>query len=193
MFSGLVQYLVPLASNQGETISILAPKKAYKKGESISINGVCLTVAKMKPRRQSTEIWFDLTPETLAKTSMAGLKIGSMLNFERSLTLQDFLGGHIVQGHVDGMGSVKKIEIQGANKQIWFSAPEEILRYVVPKGSVTINGVSLTAVKADLKEFCVSLIPVTLKETNMGALKVGDPVNLEADIMAKYVERFIKK
>ncbi len=193
MFSGLVQHLVSISSNKGENLSVLAPKAKYSLGESIAVNGVCLTVTKSQVKGGRTELWFDLTPETLIKTNLKNLKKGGRVNFERSLTLQDFLGGHIVQGHVDGVGRVHKIVPQRKNKEIWFSGPKQLLRYVVSKGSVTVNGVSLTAVKATPQSFSVALIPVTLKETNLGLLKVGDLVNLEADIMAKYVERFIRK
>src|ERR1044071_229678 len=106
MFSGLVQHLCPLGSVNGRRISVLAPHKRYQMGESISINGVCLTVSGIKKGSKATELWFDLSPETLQKTNLKGLKNGDQVNFERSLTLNDLLGGHIVQGHVDGVGVV---------------------------------------------------------------------------------------
>src|ERR1051326_810646 len=121
--------------------------------ESISINGVCLTVAGIRKGSKATELRFDLSPETLQKTNLKGLKNGDQVNFERSLTLNDLLGGHIVQGHVDGVGVVQKILPQGPNRMMWFKGPRDIMKYVVPKGSVAVNGVSLTAVSVGRDQF----------------------------------------
>lgn len=191
MFSGLIQHICKVSSIKGHEVKVLAPKTNYKRGESIAINGVCLTATTIKKAKGGVEISFDLTDETLQKTDLASLKAGSQVNFERALRLTDFLGGHMVQGHVDGVGCVRKIEAKKSGKDIWFLAPAEILQYVVPKGSVTVNGVSLTAVEVTDDSFSVALIPETLTKTTLGTLEVGDNVNLEADVFAKYVQKFI--
>ena len=154
-------------------------------GSSVAVNGVCLTVVAAGEDRLS----FDLSEETLRRTSFARLAEGHAVNLERPLTLSSRLGGHLVQGHVDGVGEVTGVR-RGQDGGAWMSirAPTELLRYLVEKGSVCVDGVSLTVAALDGESFAVALIPHTLDVTTLGETEVGDPVNLEIDVIAKYVE-----
>lgn len=190
MFTGLVRYLDRVAAIRPGQLVIQSAIKNPTLGESIAVNGVCLTVSQKKRTGKNWLLAFDVSPETYRRTNLGALKAKSPVNVEQCLTLRDLLGGHLVQGHVDGVGTVKAIRKLKDNKEIWFSGPKSVLRYVVPKGSVAVNGVSLTAVEVRGDRFSVALIPHTLRHTNLGNLKTGDRVNLEADIIAKYVERF---
>ena len=154
-------------------------------GASVAVNGVCLTVVAAGDDHLS----FDLSEETLRRTSFARLVEGHAVNLERPLTLSSRLGGHLVQGHVDGVGEVTGVR-RGQDGGAWMSirAPRELLRYLVEKGSVCVDGVSLTVAARDERTFSVALIPHTLDVTTLGATRVGDPVNLEVDVIAKYVE-----
>jgi riboflavin synthase len=154
-------------------------------GASVAVNGVCLTVVE----RSEEHLAFDLSEETLRRTSFSRLAPGDPVNLERPLTLSSRLGGHLVQGHVDGIGSVVGFERDEAGGA-WLSieAPNDLRRYLVEKGSVCVDGVSLTVAALDEQAFSVALIPHTLDVTTLGATRVGDPVNLEIDVIAKYVE-----
>lgn len=193
MFSGLIQYQGEIAQKKKSSINVQVPSMKTKLGDSIAVNGICLTVTKQKKVGRKLDLEFDVSEETLIKTTLGGWKIGQIVNIEPSLKLSDLMGGHMVQGHVDGVGKLVKVVDQTSSREIWFKGPKEILKYIVPKGSITVNGVSLTAVKVTKKGFSVALIPVTWKHTDLGQLKPGDSVNLEADIIAKYVERYVKK
>ena len=154
-------------------------------GASIAVNGVCLTVVE----RSDRHLAFDLSAETVARTSFARLAEGHPVNLERPLTLLSRVGGHLVQGHVDGVGEVVAVdpdEDGGATVRV--RVPEGLGRYLVPKGSVCVDGVSLTVADLDQKGFAVALIPHTMEVTTFGSARVGDPVNLEVDMIAKYVE-----
>jgi riboflavin synthase len=150
-------------------------------GDSVAIDGVCLTVVE----RENGRLGFDVIPESLSR--MAGF--GSEVNVEPSLRVGDPLGGHYVQGHVDGIGRIRSIESQGSERRVWIAAPAELLRYCVEKGSIAVAGVALTISGLGDDAFEVSLIPHTLAETTLGALGPGNDVNLEVDVLAKYVER----
>jgi riboflavin synthase len=193
MFTGLVQAIGTLTRLGKGRVSLQAALPKPELGESISINGVCLTVTRSQKAGKNWNLDFDLSPETLKKTNFSSLKIGSRVNIERCVTPNTLLGGHIVQGHVDGVGRVHSIGKQGANREMTIKGPLNLLRYVVEKGSVTVNGVSLTAINVKADNFSIALIPHTLRHTNLGNLKVGDSVNLEADVLAKYVEKLIKR
>ena len=130
-------------------------------------------------------------PETLSRTSLGGFVAGSAVNIEPSLRAGEPLGGHYVQGHVDGVGAVRSVEVEGDGRRVWIDAPVEILRYVVVKGSVAVEGTSLTVAELDDDGFAVALIPHTLAETTLGLLEARAPVNLEVDVLAKYVERLL--
>jgi riboflavin synthase len=156
-------------------------------GDSVSIGGVCLTVVAI----DGDELSFDAVPETLSRTALGSLAPGDDVNVEPALRAGDPLGGHVVQGHVDGTGAVRSVEPEGDGKRIWFDAQRDIVRYCIEKGSVAVDGVSLTVAALDDSGFAVALIPHTLAETTLGALASGDTVNLEVDVLAKYVERLL--
>jgi riboflavin synthase len=156
-------------------------------GDSVSVNGVCLTVNEVN----GETLTFYAMPETLRRTALGGLAEGRSVNLERAMTLERRFGGHIVQGHVDGVGEVLEAHPEG-DAQIWeFGAPEDVLRYTVEKGSVCVDGISLTVVAVREASFTVSILPQTRANTNIEDLRVGDRVNLEADVIGKYVERLL--
>src|ERR687886_3063880 len=170
-------------------ISISAGRLAEdaKVGDSVSVNGVCLTVNVS----DGVVFVFYAMPETLRRTALGWLREGSIVNLERAMTPETRFGGHIVQGHVDGVGEVLAVRPEGG-ADIWeFSAPEAVLRYAVEKGSVCVDGISLTLVSVKESSFIVSILPQTKEGTNLRNLRPGDRVNLEADIIAKYVERLL--
>jgi riboflavin synthase len=195
MFTGLIREVGEVVSIEGSgdgaRIELEAPATAAgaKIGDSIAIDGVCLTVVTTDDGR----VAFDAVPETLARSSLGTLEPGSRVNLEPALRAGDPLGGHYVQGHVDGVGSVRSVEAEGEGRRIWFDTPAELLRYVVEKGSITVQGTSLTVAAVDDSGFAVALIPHTLEETTLGALGTGDRVNLEADVLAKYVEKLLRR
>jgi riboflavin synthase len=157
-------------------------------GDSILVNGACLTVDEI----DADGLVFYTMPETLRRTALGDLSEGSPVNLERAMAAGGRLGGHIVQGHVDGVGEVLDVRPEG-DAEIWtFGAPESVLRYAVEKGSVSIDGISLTVVSVERDRFTVSILPHTRSHTNLGELGVGSHVNLEADVVGKYVERFMQ-
>ncbi len=193
MFSGLIQQIGTISGKDPQGIHVLLDNKKVRLGDSIAINGVCLTAVKVTQKKKGTEVYFQLSAETLQKTTLGNVPIGQKVNIEKALSAADALGGHIVQGHVDGVGCVKKIIPEGDMKTILFSAPPEVMTYVVSKGSVAVDGVSLTVAELTKTDFSVAMIPFTLNNTNMGRLKAGEAVNLEADIIGKYVSKYLKK
>lgn len=156
--------------------------------DSIAVNGVCLTVVEIG----EDALGFDVIPETLSKTGLGGLSPGDPVNLERALRVGDRLGGHFVQGHVDGVGRVSDVAMDGEWYTITVAAPEIVRRYLVPHGSVTVDGVSLTVANITRDGFSVALIPHTLEHTSLGTKKTGDSVNLEADMLGKYVETLLR-
>lgn len=191
MFTGLVQSLGEVLEVADEppgrrlTLRPLEPMGAARVGDSIAINGCCLTVVHIDGDRWA----FEAGPETLRRTNLGRLTPGGPVNLERSLAAGDLLGGHFVTGHIDGLGRVARRDDDGAWTTIWFSYPDELGRYLAPKGSVAIDGVSLTLVDVTADAFSVALIPHTLAVTTLGRYAVGDEVNLETDLLAKYVAR----
>jgi len=191
MFSGLVQLLAEVAEVRdeppGKRLLIAAPEflADAEIGESIAINGCCLTLVGV----EGEQLAFEAGPETLARTNLGRLAAGSRVNLERSLRIGDKLGGHFVTGHVDGLGTLAQRDQDGQWSTCWFEAPPPLLRQMATKGSVAIDGVSLTLVDVLDDRFSVQLIPHTLAVTTLGLLQVGDTVNLETDLLAKYVER----
>ena len=159
-----------------------------KEGDSVAVNGVCLTVTAIADGQFSAAVMH----ETLRRSSLAEATAGSDVNLELSLRAADRLGGHIVQGHVDGLGAVRDVREDGFSRVVTIAAPPELLRYVVEKGSIAVNGVSLTVVAVGADRFSVSLIPETLERTTLGAAAPGAPVNLEVDVVAKYVEKLVR-
>jgi riboflavin synthase len=194
MFTGIVREVGLVASMTGDAggvrLEIEAPETARTTaiGDSIALNGVCLTAVAVVDGR----IAFDAVPETLARTSLEHLELGARVNIEPSLRVGDQLGGHNVQGHVDGVGRVRRVEPEGEGRRLTIDAPPDLLRYVVEKGSIAVEGTSLTVAAVDDAGFAVALIPHTLTATTLGELEPGDPVNLETDVLAKYVERLLE-
>ena len=186
MFTGIVRELGTVASveERGEAVrlAVEAPETAAQAalGDSVAVAGVCLTVVEVGGGRLA----FDAVPETLRRTSLGRLAPGSRVNLEPALRAGDPLGGHVVQGHVDGVGAVREV-----GELTWLDAPPGLLRYCVEKGSIAVEGCSLTVAALDDAGFAVALIPHTLEVTTLGTLAPGDPVNLEVDVLAKYVER----
>jgi len=158
-------------------------------GDSVAVNGVCLTATDVGPGRFGA----DVMNETLRRTSLRALAAGAPVNLELPLRASDRLGGHVVQGHVDGLGAVAEVRADGVARLLTVTAPAELLRYVVEKGSIAVDGISLTVAAVDERGFTVSLIPETLERTNLGAATPGAPVNLEVDVMAKYVEKLVAR
>jgi riboflavin synthase len=156
-------------------------------GDSVAVNGVCLTAVSVADDGFTTEVM----NETLTRSSLAAARPGLAVNLELALKATDRLGGHIMQGHVDGTGVVSAIVPDGFARRVTIDAPEDVLRYVVEKGSIAVDGVSLTIAGLDSQSFTVSLIPETLQRTNLGRVEIGDTVNLEVDVVAKYVERLM--
>jgi len=201
MFTGLVETMGSVASVEktGNGIRLsLRPSADFEvhTGDSISINGVCLTVTKnsrgvSRNTSAGLELAFDVSPETMRSTNLGELKAGDQVNLERALQLSDRLGGHIVTGHVDGVGVIKGKSQTGEYTFYTFQSSPEILKYLVKKGSIAVDGISLTVVDLDNISFSVAIIPHTLKATNIGNKGVGNKVNLEVDIIGKYVEKFL--
>jgi riboflavin synthase len=195
VFTGIVREVGKVVAVEGDAsgarLEIAAPQtaKGVAVGDSVSINGCCLTAVAIDDGR----IAFDAVPETLARTTLGRLAAGARVNLESALRAGEPLGGHYVQGHVDGRGAVRSLDSEGDGRRLWVDAAPEILRYVVEKGSVTIEGVSLTIAGVDDEGFAVALIPHTLTATTLGDLVAGDPVNLETDVLAKYVERLLER
>jgi riboflavin synthase len=195
MFTGLVegtgqvQALIP----EGEAalrLAIDVPDNMAGEctlGESVAINGCCLTVVEF-----TDQTWqFQAGDETLSKTNLGELEIGSVVNLERSLKADARLGGHFVQGHVDATATVKTIDEDGGWVRMWFSVPSELSKLMIPKGSVAIDGISLTLVDVESDCFSVALIPHTLEVTTLGERKIGDTVNIEADMLGKYIYKMV--
>ena len=191
MFTGIVEELgeVTAVENLGDAsrFRLRGPvvTEGARHGDSIAVNGVCLTVVE----HEGDEFTADVMAETLKRSSLGALAVGSRVNLERPVAVGARLGGHIVQGHVDGTGTVLAREPSAHWELVTVSLPADLARYVVEKGSITVDGISLTVVDAGPDRFTVSLIPTTLALTTLGLKQPGDPVNLEVDIVAKYVER----
>jgi len=193
LFTGLVADLGTVAevhsTNDGVRLAIeSALARELSEGDSVSVNGVCLTAVGLCGDRFGA----DVMNETLRRSSLAEVQPGSRVNLELPLTADTRLGGHFVQGHVDGVGAIAAVREDGFARVVTVEADPDLLRYVVEKGSITVDGVSLTVTRVDGTSFDVSLIPETLERTNLGAAAPGVPVNLEVDILAKYVEKLVK-
>ncbi len=193
MFTGLIETLGTIQDVQteatGKRIRIAASiAKELAMGESVAVNGVCLTVVE----HDDSVFVLQVGPETLARTNLGALKVASRANLERSLRLTDRLGGHLVQGHVDGTGTITNRVAQGDWDLVWFGCAPELAAQMIPKGSIAVDGISLTLVDVNAEGFSVALIPHTLEQTTLGTKKVGDAVNLEIDLIAKYVLKFVR-
>ncbi|NMA14887.1 MAG: riboflavin synthase, partial [Clostridia bacterium] len=193
MFTGLVEELGTLTSivkgARSARLLIGASRvlEDGKIGDSIAVNGVCLTVVAINEKGFQA----DVMAETLNKSNLGDLRPGEKVNLERALRLSDRLGGHLVSGHIDGVGKIIRQEVMDIAIVTEIEAPPELLKYIIPKGSVAIDGISLTVVSVEENSFTVSLIPHTAKVTSLGFKQVGDKVNLETDIIGKYIERMV--
>ncbi|MEA2358912.1 MAG: riboflavin synthase [Solirubrobacteraceae bacterium] len=194
MFTGLVADLGTVAgvdaTADGVRLAISSPlARELSEGDSVAVNGVCLTATDVDDERFGA----DVMQETLRRSSLAEVRQGTRVNLELALAAHGRLGGHIVQGHVDGVGAVRAAREDGFARVVTIEAEPELLRYVVEKGSIAVDGVSLTVSRVDDVSFDVSLIPETLRRTNLGNAAAGTPVNLEVDILAKYVEKLVTR
>ena len=193
MFTGLVESVQPVKSNTathlGRCLCVpLGPlAEDTRTGDSICVNGVCLTVSKLD--RHKSDAHFDVMRETVRASTLETLKPGEMVNLERALRADGRFGGHIVQGHVDGVGSIDRIEKSEAKCVFRITAGPDLMRYIIEKGSIAVEGVSLTVVNVEPDRFSVWLIPTTLKETNLRHKKKGDKINLEADLIGKWIRK----
>jgi riboflavin synthase len=193
MFTGLVQGLgrITRLERSGDGVRIgIATTLAGElgDGDSIAVNGVCLTAVAV----DDSAFAADVMNESLARSSLDVVDVGTEVNLELPLRASDRLGGHVVQGHVDGVGTVAGLVDDGFARRVTIEAPPEVLRYVVQKGSIAVDGVSLTVADLDSRSFTVSLIPETLQRTNLGQAEPGTRVNLEVDVLAKYVEKLMR-
>ena len=191
MFTGIVEEIGKLRATQLGKLTISASRIIIgtRVGDSLAVNGVCLTVADLTDSGFSV----DVMPETLRRTNLGMLYPGDGVNLERALSLSGGrLGGHLVQGHVDATGRVLSVVVEGEALLVRYSAPAKVMRYIVERGFIAVDGISLTVVTCDATSFVVSLVAYTRHHTTLGSKSVGDIVNLEADIIAKYVERLIQ-
>lgn len=194
MFTGIVlergRVVAHVGDDSGLRLEIEGPETAArtKPSDSVSIDGCDLTALRVEDGRMA----FEAVPETLRRTTLGRLGEDDQVNLEPALRVGDALGGHYVQGHVDGVGRVASVESEGNGRRVWIEAPPDLLRYCVEKGSIAVAGAALTV--ADLRDdaFCVALIPYTLEHTTLGDLAPGDELNLEVDVLAKYVERLVR-
>jgi riboflavin synthase len=194
MFTGIVREQGRVAEVDGAAdgvrLVVEAPNTAAQAavGDSVAVSGVCLTVTEV----ENSHVAFDAVPETLARSSLGALAAGDAVNLEPALRAGEPLGGHYVQGHVDGVGAVRKVEDRGSERRIEIVAPTELRRYIVEKGSIAVEGVSLTVADVDADgAFVVALVPHTLEVTTLADLEPGSKVNLEVDVLAKYVEKLV--
>jgi riboflavin synthase len=181
VFTGIVRELGRVVAFDGARLLVEAPQTSAEIGDSIAVDGVCLTVVE----HVGGKLAFDVVAETLSRTTLGALTADDPVNIEPALRAGEPLGGHMVQGHVDGVGSVRSISSQ----PVWIDAPPDVLRYCVEKGSIAVDGISLTIAGLDDTGFAVALVPHTIAATTLGAAKSGEAVNLEVDVLAKYVER----
>lgn len=195
MFTGLIESTVPIVSledkNGNLRLCIECPPNLskVKMGESISLNGVCLTISDIQERK----LWVDIVQETAATSNMADCKVGDLVNLERALKVGDELGGHFLTGHIDGTCIIKRVRNVGGSNIIWVSVPRELAKFIVKKGSVGLDGVSLTVVDIENYILSVAIIPFTGKVTSLGAKTKGDRLNIEVDVIGKHVHKSVQE
>ena len=193
MFTGIIKRTGTVQKVEkcrgGLAIEVAAPRLSLKKGASVAVNGICSTV--VSSARNSLSIFY--IPETIRKTTVVRWKKGERVNLEESMRFGDEVGGHLVSGHIDGVGTITALVREGESRLLKIEAPRMLLRYMIPKGSVAIDGVSLTLADVGDDWFSVALIPYTLAHTNLGKKKTGDRVNLECDMLGKYLYTYAKK
>jgi riboflavin synthase len=197
MFTGIVEEAGTVEHiRQGEksielTVRALVCGRGLKLGASLAVNGCCLTAVGVKPARKHKLVKFDLLKETWKRTNLQFASAGSLVNLERPLRADGNLGGHFVTGHIDGLGTIKKWERLGQDHVLDIAAPTDVMRYIVYKGSVAVDGISLTVAAVEKRLFRIWIIPHTYEVTALRDRKAGDAVNLEADLLGKYVEKFV--
>ena len=189
--AGTVERIKPTARSIEMTVRANVCGRGLKIGGSVAINGCCLTAVKISPRGKSRLIQFDLLQESWKRTNFQFAKPGSLVNLERSLRANGELGGHFVTGHVDGLGKIIRWEKSGADHVLDIAAPPDVMRYLVFKGSIALDGISLTVAGVNKKSFRIWIIPHTFEVTALRERRVGDAVNLEADLLGKYAEKFL--
>ena len=192
MFTGIISHLGKVESIEGAKFAFSVPAsliKSLKMGSSVAVNGVCLTLTNSPVGKKFN---VNLMPETLKRTSFSNLKKGDFVNLELTMKADSRFEGHIVQGHVDGVAKLGSVKKQGNSRLMTFVVPEPLTRYIAEKGSIAVNGISLTVIRAKNNQFTVGIIPHTWENTMLKQLKTGDKVNVEVDIIAKYLERLVK-
>jgi len=189
--AGRIERITPTAKSIELTVRTRVCGRGLKVGDSLAINGCCLTAVKVRRVNQDRAVTFDLLRETWDRTSFHESAVGTLVNLERSLPADGRLGGHFVTGHIDGMGRITRWERSGKDHVLDIEAPDEVQRYMVFKGSVAVDGISLTVAGVTRKGFRIWIIPHTFEVTVLRERKVGDAVNLEADLIGKYVEQFV--
>jgi riboflavin synthase len=188
--TGAVESIHPGDKSVRLTVSLRKTGSGLRVGDSLSVNGCCLTVVEINSKGRDRAVQFDLLKETWNLTNLKDCRAGSAVNLERSLEAGGRLGGHFVTGHIDGTGKILTWEQKGEDYQLQVSAPDSVMRYVVHKGSIAVDGISLTVASVEKSCFTIWIIPHTLNQTALKERAVGDAVNLEADMLGKYVERF---
>jgi riboflavin synthase len=189
--TGTVERIKPAAKSIELTIRATLTARGLKAGDSLAINGCCLTVVKLSSRGKSKLLQFDLLKETWQRTNLQFASTGSLVNLERPLRTDSRLGGHFVTGHIDGVGKITRWERIGQDYVLDIAAPADVMRYVVFKGSIAVDGISLTVAGVQKKRFRVWIIPHTYRVTALRERQLGDAVNLEADLIGKYVQKFV--
>jgi riboflavin synthase len=195
MFTGLIEDVGTIGAlrlkNKAAVLTVRTklPVRSMPRGASVAVNGACLTVVK----KTGDTFTVDVSPETLRRTNLQTLMVGSSVNLEQPMRMADRLGGHLVTGHVDGVGTVEAIEKQGDFTIVTITVPAPLGALLVPKGSVAVDGVSLTVNVCRKRRFSLAIIPFTLQHTNLRARKVGDKVNIETDLIGKYVQSFMRQ
>lgn len=192
MFTGIITHSGKIKKLKNAVYTIAAPPgflKQLKKGMSVALNGVCLTVLK-KPAKDS--FCLEIMPETKKRTNFSDLKINDIVNLELPLKGDSFLSGHFVQGHIDGTGLIKEIKKEGNSKILKIGLPQKLNKYLVEKGSVAVNGISLTIINTGRDFFTVGIIPYTWQKTNLSRAKIGTQLNIEVDMLAKYLKKLLK-
>jgi len=192
MFTGIITHLGEIKNKSENRLNIKTDKDLIAKlsiGTSIAVDGICLTVI----RFSKDSFWLDFMPETEDKTNIKYLKVGNLVNLELPATPTSFLSGHITEGHIDGVAKLEDIKRRGNSRMLKFSIPYHLSKYIVSKGSIAVNGISLTVIRVESDSFTVGLIPHSWTNTMLHTLKTGDFVNIEVDILAKYLENLFKK
>jgi len=189
MFTGLIEEIGTLVQLQGEKLTLRCHKilEGMELGDSIAVDGVCLTVVQF----DTTSFTAQVSDETFQRSSLGQRRSGSAVNLERSLKVGGKVGGHFVTGHIDGLGELRQRLIQGPFWELTFAAAPGVAKYIAAKGSIAVNGVSLTVARCEAEEFTVAVVPYSLEQTNLQYIDIGETVNLEGDILAKYVEKML--